>query len=82
MATASPDVSRRQFVLSLGAGLVVGGGGVAAFDEGGELDVIRVGQQEPAADAFDPFVEQAGRPGRCRGGLVVQILRLGKRQRG
>ena len=31
MATASPDVSRRQFVLGLGAGLVVGGGGVAAY---------------------------------------------------
>ena len=31
MATDPPDVSRRQFVLGLGAGLIVGGGGVAAY---------------------------------------------------
>ena len=31
MAIDLPDVSRRQFVRGLGAGLIVGGGGVAAW---------------------------------------------------
>lgn len=31
MATDSRDVSRRQFVLGLGAGLIVGGSGAAAY---------------------------------------------------
>ena len=44
MATDPLDVSRRHFVLGLGAGLIVGGGGVAAYQT--------LKQAAPASPAF------------------------------
>jgi Arylsulfotransferase (ASST) len=49
MATAPPDVSRRQVVLGLGAGLIVGAGGLAAYQT-----VKPTAPASPASVTIDP----------------------------
>ena len=58
MATDLLDVSRRQFVLGLGAGLSVGGGGVAAYQT-----------LKQAAPASDFVATTPGAPLRASPGL-------------
>ena len=56
MATDPSDVSRRQFVIGLGAGLIMGGGGVAAYQtlKSAALASPASSSSKPASITIDP----------------------------
>ena len=77
-AEPNAGVSRRRFVAGLGAGLIVGAGGVAAVEQ-----AIRVGAPPPAASpsakpaptTIEPNMEPPLRPGLWWAGIILRRLR-------